>query len=122
MNVNRRRREVRVRLDVREVLAVRLRQAITLEVRKALRDLDSARERIGAAGSARTLQEKKLQAEVKKFENGLSTNFEILQFQTDLQESESAELSALADYLRALAEVRRNRGSLLEDYGVRAAR
>ena len=55
---------------------------------------------------------------MKKFENGLSTNFEVLQFQNDLQESESAELRALADYLRALAEVRRNRGSLLEDYGL----
>ena len=56
------------------------------------------------------------------FENGLSTNFEVLQFQTDLQSAESAELRALTDYLRALAEVRRNRGSLLEDYGLQAAK
>lgn len=111
----------RLTLERRDIEIRQLRQSIALEVRKSLRDLDSARERIGAAGAARTLQQKTLHAEVKKFENGLSTNFEILQFQTDLQNAESAELRSLTDYLRALAEVKRNRGTLLEDYGLQLA-
>ncbi len=108
----------RLALEKSQLDMRKLKQAITLEVRKAVRDLDSARERIGAAGAARTLQEKTLQAEVKKFENGLSTNFEVLTFQTDLQTAESAELQALTDYLQALADVKRARGTLLQDYGL----
>lgn len=99
-----------------------LKQSIVLEVRKAVRDLDSARESVVSAGAARTLREKTLSAEIKKFENGLSTNFEVLQFQTDLQESESAEIRALISYVQAQADLKRARGTLLEDYGLAAPR
>ena len=108
----------RLDLEQRDLDIRKLRQQIILEVRQALRDLESARQRITAAGSARTLQERTLQAEVRKFENGLSTNFEVLTFQTDLQQAESAEVLARTDYLKALAEIKRARGTLLADYGL----
>jgi outer membrane protein TolC len=112
----------RVGLESRKLDKVQLEQTITIEVRRALRNLESARERITSARSASTLQEKTLSAEIKKFENGLSTNFEVLQFQTDLRTAQSAELRALVDYLQALADVKRARGTLLADYGLEAPR
>ena len=108
----------RLALEDARLAMAQLRQTITLEVRAAVRNLDSARESVVSAGATRQLQEKTLSAEIKKFENGLSTNFEVLQFQTDLQEAESAEVRTLIDYLQAQAELRRARGTLLDDYGL----
>ena len=103
------------RLDVEDRLigVERTRQTVTLEVRQAVRDVESARERIQAAQSSRTLQQKKMDAEIKKFENGLSTNFEVLTFQTDLATARSNELRAIVDYLKALAALDAARGTLL---------
>lgn len=112
----------RLALEDARLSLAQLRQTVTLEVRAAVRRLDSSRDGVVSAGASRQLQEKTLQAEIKKFENGLSTNFEVLQFQTDLQESESSEVRALIDYLQAQAELRRARGTLLEDYGLQAPR
>ncbi len=108
----------RLALEDARINQARTRQTVILEVRRAVRDLDSARESVASATVSRQLQEKKLDAEIKKFENGLSTNFEVLQFQTDLQTAESTELRALTDYLQAMAELGRARGTLLRDYGL----
>ncbi|MEK7283503.1 MAG: TolC family protein, partial [Acidobacteriota bacterium] len=56
----------------------------------------------------------KLQAEQKKFENGMSTSFQVLQFQTDLTTAESRENLAIVDYNKSLAELQRVQGTLLE--------
>ena len=82
-------------------------------MRRAVRDVETTREQITAARASRVLQEKKLDAEIKKFENGLSTNFEVLQFQTDLTTAESTELRSIVDYTKALVALKRARGELL---------
>lgn len=105
----------RLQLNSQEIDLARIRQAVILDVRSAVRDVETAREQIAAAQSSRTLQEKVLDAEVKKFENGLSTNFEVLQLQTDLTAAESAELRAIIDYAVALVELRQARGELLSE-------
>lgn len=96
-----------------EIELERTRQAVLLDVRRAVRDVETAREQITAARASRVLQERKLDAEIKKFENGLSTNFEVLQFQTDLTTAESAELRAIIDHTKALVALRKARGELL---------
>jgi outer membrane protein TolC len=105
----------RIELEREKISREQLRQSIELEVRKALRDLGSADEGVTSARVARELSEKKLDAEIKKFENGLSTNFEVLQFQTDLQEAQSNELRAIRAYLASRVAVQRARGTILED-------
>ena len=96
-----------------EIQLEQTRQAVLLDVRSAVRSVETAREQITAARASRVLQERKLDAEIKKFENGLSTNFEVLQFQTDLTTAESAELRAIIDYTKALVALRKARGELL---------
>ena len=76
-------------------------------MRRAVRDVETAREQITAARASRVLQERKLDAEIKKFENGLSTNFEVLQFQTDLTTAESGELRSVVDYTKALVALKK---------------
>lgn len=60
------------------------------------------------------LQREKLSAEQKKFENGMSTSFQVLQFQTDLTTAEARENLAIVDYNKSQAELQRVQGTLLE--------
>ena len=58
---------------------------------------------IVAASKGRELAEKNLDAEKKKFDNGMSTTFQVNQIQRDLSVARTNELQALAGYRKALA-------------------
>ncbi len=75
-----------------------LERDITVEVREAVRQLKTDIKRVQATRVARRLAEEKLSAEEKKFEVGLSTSFNILEFQEDLAKEQSKELKAIIDY------------------------
>jgi outer membrane protein len=82
---------------------ISLEQNVTLEVRAAARDIDTARRTIAAAQKSRELAERNLDAERKKFENGMTTSFQVTQIQNDLSAARTAELQALAVYRKALS-------------------
>jgi outer membrane protein TolC len=96
-----------------------LEQTVRVEVRTAGRGVTSGAERIAAARKNVELQERKLDAERKKFENGMSTSFEVLTFQTDLANAQLRLIQALIDYQVARAELERVTGTLLEARGMR---
>jgi len=58
-------------------------------------------------------------AELKKFENGMSTSFEVLRIQTDLADAQVAEIRAVLDYNKALADLERAKGTLLASKGMK---
>ena len=93
-------------------------QTIRVEVRRAVREVESGKKRVDAARANVVLQRKKLEAEQKKFENGMSTSFEVLTFQNDLADAELAEIRALIDYNKALVALERVKGTLLEARGL----
>ncbi len=95
-----------------------VRQQVRVEVRQAVRDVQSAFRRMTSARANVILQRKKMEAEQKRFENGLSTAFKVLQFQTDLRDAESRLISAAVDYNQALVRLLRVRGVLLERRGI----
>jgi len=78
-------------------------QNVVLEVRAAARAIDTARRSIVAAQKGRELAEKNLDAVKKKYDNGMSTSFEVTQIQRDLSAARTTELQALAVYRKALA-------------------
>jgi outer membrane protein TolC len=92
----------------------RLEQVARVEVRNAVRTVETDLKRVKAAQVNVRLQREKLAAEQKKFENGMSTSFQVLQFQTDLATAESRENQAIVDYNKSLAELERVKGTLLE--------
>jgi outer membrane protein TolC len=94
-------------------------QTIRVEVRRAARAVDSGIKRVEAAELNVELQRKKLEAEQKKFDNGMSTSFEVLTFQNDLADAELSEIRAKLDYIKALAALERSKGTLLEDRGLK---
>ena len=79
-------------------------QNVLVEVRAAARSIDTAWRSILAAQKGRELAERNLDAEKKKFDNGMSTTFQVNQIQRDLSAARTLELQALAVYRKALAQ------------------
>jgi outer membrane protein TolC len=93
-------------------------QDIRVDVRVAARAVTSGAKRVAAARSNTVLQRKNVEAEQKKYENGMSTSFEVLRIQTDLSDAQVAEIRAVLDYTKALADLERAKGTLLEARGL----
>jgi len=78
-------------------------QDVVVQVRAAARAIDTASRQILAASKGRELAEKNLDAEKKKFDNGMSTTFQVNQIQRDLSAARTTELQALVIYRKAVA-------------------
>lgn len=94
------------------------RLTVATEVRQAARALDTAVKQIEASRISREFQEKNLDAERKRYENGMSTSFQITQIQEELTRARSREVSSVIIYRRALTEYYRATGRLLEVEGI----
>jgi outer membrane protein len=89
------------------------------EVRRAVRAVETAEKVIVAAHASRNFQERNLDAERKRYENGMSTSFQITQIQDQLTQAKQSEVNAVVGYRTALAEYYRAIGKLLPELGVR---
>lgn len=94
---------------------------IRVDVRTATRAVETGYERVAAARKNVELQTKKLDAEQKKFDNGMSTSFEVFTFQTDLRNAQLSLIQGLLDYNKSLADLERAKGTLLESKGLKLA-
>jgi outer membrane protein TolC len=86
-------------------------QQVFLEVKTAVRDVQTNYQRVQAYKAARELAQKKLTAEEEKFKVGLSTNYFILEYQKDLADAQIMELRAMVDYNISLANLYRVQGT-----------
>ncbi len=75
---------------------------VVREVRQAAMQLEQNRQRIDTTRLGRELSEQRLDAEQKRFEVGMSTNFNVIQAQRDLAVARNNELQAQLDYQLAL--------------------
>jgi outer membrane protein TolC len=85
----------------------RLEMQVTVEVRTAARAVDTNFKRVESTRAARVFQERRLDAEEKRFAAGMSTNFFVTQAQRDLAVAEVAELRAIAEYRKSLVDFER---------------
>lgn len=108
-------------LDLARTNLALLKQNLTVEVRAAARNVDTAVRSVAAARKARELAERNLDAERKKFDNGMTTSFTVAQVQNDLTTARSNELLAVAGHLKALAAWHKAVGDLLPVKGVELA-
>jgi len=86
----------------------RLELEIAQEVRNAARGVETNYKRVQSTRAARTLQERRLDAEEKRFAAGMSTNFLVTQAQRDLADANVAEIRAILDYQKSLIEFDRS--------------
>jgi outer membrane protein TolC len=88
-------------------------QAIRVEVRRSVRALESGIKRMAAARANVASQQKSLEAEQKKYENGMSTSFDVLTAQNELADAELSLIRAQLDFVKAKAALERSKGTLL---------
>jgi outer membrane protein TolC len=97
-----------------------LSQLVEVDVRTAYIEVNRTKQQIAASSVTRMFDEEKLRTETEKLRVGKSTSFLVAQAQRDLLVSRIAEVQALANYLKALIDLYRQDGSLLERRGISA--
>ena len=97
-------------------------QVIIVEVRNAYESIATQRKRLEAARVARQLSEAQLEGENKRFQAGLSTNFEVLRYQRDLSQSQVQELKARVDYQQAVTDLEKAMYTIVDSNDIVLAR
>ena len=95
--------------------------AVATEVRRVARVVEASAQARKSARISRVLEEKNLDAEQKRYQNGMSTSFQVLQIQEDLSEAQSREVTSVAVYRRSLVQYYRSIGQLPTERGVEFA-
>ncbi len=96
-------------------------QAITLEIRDSLNQVEGAKMAIDAARTLLDLSRKNLAAEQRKYELGVQTIFFVLDAQTQLAQAEASLVQAQISYRRATTALDRATGELLQHYRIQIA-
>ncbi|HUR27756.1 MAG TPA: TolC family protein [Planctomycetota bacterium] len=91
-----------------------LESQIAAEVREAVRQILYQAEAVKASVKSLELAERQLAAEQARYDEGLSTNFQVLEFQRQLDEARSSEKRARVGYAKALSGLSRAEGVLGE--------
>jgi outer membrane protein len=77
---------------------------VATEVTNAALQVTNSTEALAASRAARDLSQRRLDAEMSRFEVGMSNNYQVVQMQRDLREAQNSELRALLNYRKALVE------------------
>jgi HAE1 family hydrophobic/amphiphilic exporter-1 len=93
-------------------------ERISFEARNALQTYQSALSRLNAARQGREAAEQVYASELRKFKNGASTTFLVLQRQVELNQARGRELLAQTDLNKSVVELERVEGTILTNNGV----
>jgi outer membrane protein TolC len=77
---------------------------VITEIRNLGRNVQTNAKRVESTRAARALAEKRLEAEEKKFQAGLTSSFLVIQAQRDLSQARNGELQAIIDYLKSVVD------------------
>ena len=91
----------RLQVDQNRAQIQALELQVAAEVTNAALQVESTAKRVDAATAARTLAERRLEAEQAKYEVGMQTNFFVVQAQRDLRDALNTELRAMLDYQKS---------------------
>ena len=105
-------------LNQQEARLRQLEQDIELQVRTAIRAIETNFESAKIASQARILSDRQYELEKARFDNGLSTSYRVLQAQNDLENARMAELLANVSLRNSISTLRQIEGSSLQRYAV----
>ena len=111
--------QARIELDQERARQRDLARQITLEVERAVAEVESGFKRIQTTRQGRELAAENLRSQEKRFPVGLLTQKDVIDFQSKFIDAEGAELRAQTDYNNAIARLRFAEGTLLESYNVK---
>ena len=109
----------RIELDQAKARQRDMISQITLEVEKALGDLDANFKRIRTAQLARELAEENLRGQEKRFQVGLVTLKDVIDFQSKALDAQGTELRAIVNYNNSASRLKLAEGTLLDHYNIR---
>jgi outer membrane protein TolC len=92
---------------------------VVLEIESSVGDAESGFKRIQTTQQAKDLAEENLRLQERRFEVGLITQKDVIDFQARFIDAQGAALRALTDYNNALAKLKLAEGGLLEAYNVK---
>lgn len=98
----------------KELILQKLQQDILVQIDDAIEAVKTSYDRIAATRQAAEFAQKVLQSEESLMRVGMSTSFQIMQFQKDLTAARSLEVRAITDYNKALALLAQAEGTTLE--------
>ena len=119
-DANARHRKALLSREQAEKALENLSQLVEVDVRTVYIEVNRTKQQIAASSVTRKFDEEKFRIETEKLRVGKSTSFVVAQAQRDLLVSRIAEVRALANYLKALVDLYRQDGSLLERRGIAA--
>ncbi len=91
-----------------------LKRQIISQVREAVRRIEANIALVGSTRAARVLAEEQLRVEQKRLEAGVTTTFNVLQFQRDLAAAQAFEVQAVTTYNQNLANLELVKGTVFE--------
>ncbi|MGE0463503.1 MAG: TolC family protein [Vicinamibacterales bacterium] len=77
---------------------------VATQIRDYARQVQTNSKRVEATRASRVLAERRLEAEEKKFQAGMTTSFLVFQAQRDLNQARNNELQALLDYNKSVVD------------------
>ncbi|MCC7032474.1 MAG: TolC family protein [Acidobacteria bacterium] len=77
---------------------------VATQIRDYARQVQTNAKRVEATRASRVLAERRLEAEEKKFQAGMTTSFLVFQAQRDLNQARNNELQALLDYNKSVVD------------------
>jgi outer membrane protein len=105
--------QANINLEQSRLSLQKLEESVTLEIKTAVSNLQSDLKSIDATRLARELAEENVRNQQARYNVGLATTKDLLDFQDRLTQARFAEVQALTAYNTDLAEMRRVEGSLL---------
>ncbi|PKL77468.1 MAG: hypothetical protein CVV27_05360 [Candidatus Melainabacteria bacterium HGW-Melainabacteria-1] len=106
--------QTRLQQQQQELRLNNFRQQIQRDLRQAVRNVEMSARQVEATRLAKRLAEEQLKAQTEKLNLGMTTNFQVLQFQTDFVQASLDEVNAIVQYTQAINQLQRSEGTLLE--------
>ncbi|MDP3979981.1 MAG: TolC family protein [Chlamydiota bacterium] len=97
----------------------RLEQTIALEIDRAAGHVETYQKSIVASEVTVRFSQKALEAEQKKYDAGMSTSYQVLEYQEQLLEAKIRHIKALCELEKSIIDLYCYQGKLLEQLGVR---
>lgn len=102
-----------INLEQARLSLQKVEESVTLEIKQAVSNLSTDLKSIDATRVARELAEENVRNQQARYDVGLVTTKDLLDFQDQLTQARGAEVNALTRYNSDLAEMRRVEGTLL---------
>jgi outer membrane protein TolC len=103
-----------VEMDKLRLEVLNTKQQVKTEVYDSINSIRLAEQRIRAAEASLKDTQTQLEGEIQRFNIGMSTNFLVLTRQSEYSEASFRLAKAITDYNKALSELKKAKGSILE--------